>query len=210
MKTRIKICGITSLDDALMCVEHGVDALGLVFYPPSPRNIDVEIAREIVAGLPPFITVVGLFMNAQAQEIHNVLGQCNIDRLQFHGNESAEFCEQFNHPYFKAIAMGDEQQDFTALSGEYVQASAFLLDSNRRDEAGGTGTVFDWLNVPDDVTKPLILAGGLTPDNVQSGIRKVNPYAVDCSSGVEAKPGKKDPAKVRQFVENVLNVSTIE
>ena len=207
MTTRIKICGITTLDDALMCIEQGVDALGLVFYPPSPRNISIQQAHEIIVGLPPFVTVVGLFMNAQTQEVNDVLSNCALDRLQFHGNESGEYCEQFDHPYFKAIAMGDGEQNFADLSSEYEKASAFLLDSHRRDEAGGTGTVFDWLNVPDDVTKPLILAGGLTPDNVQSGIRKVNPYAVDCSSGVEIKPGVKDPGKVKLFVENVLNVS---
>lgn len=210
MSIRIKICGITSLEDALMCVEHGVDALGLVFYPPSPRNISVKVAQEIISGLPPFITVVGLFMNAQAQQVDNVIKHCHIDRLQFHGGESGQFCQQFGYPYFKAIAMGDELQDFDCLADEYVQASAFLLDSHRRNESGGSGFVFDWLKIPDNVTKPLILAGGLTPDNVQSGIRKVRPYAVDCSSGVEVKPGVKDPVKVHLFVENVLNVSTIE
>jgi len=208
--TKIKICGITSPEDALMCVEQGVDALGLVFYPPSPRNLSVQSAQEIVDVLPPFVTVVGLFMNADEQAVHDVLKHCHLDRLQFHGNEPATFCEQFDQPYFKAIAMGDGQQDFEALTDEYAKASAFLLDSHRRDEAGGTGTVFDWLNVPEDVSKPLILAGGLTPDNVQSGINKLNPYAVDCSSGVEQKPGVKDPQKVRLFVENVRNVSTTE
>jgi len=204
---RIKICGITSADDALMCVENGVDALGLVFYPPSPRHIGIESAQEIISALPPFITVVGLFMNAQTEEVEQVISGCDLDRLQFHGTETASFCQQFDTPYFKAIAMGDGVPDFDELSGEYSKASAFLLDSNRRDRAGGSGEVFDWLNVPDNVTKPLILAGGLTPDNVQSGIRKIHPYAVDCSSGVESKPGIKDPDKVRQFVEMIKNVS---
>ncbi|MCW8964159.1 MAG: phosphoribosylanthranilate isomerase [Gammaproteobacteria bacterium] len=210
MTPRIKICGITSLEDALMCASHGIDALGLVFYPPSPRYISVEAAREIISSLPPFITVVGLFMNAEAQEVENVINNCRIDRLQFHGSETAQYCQQFELPYFKALAMGDGQPDFTQLSDEYAQASAFLLDSHRRDESGGSGSVFDWAIVPADVTKPLILAGGLTPDNVQLGIRTVLPYAVDCSSGVEQKPGVKDPEKVRQFVENVVNVSTTE
>ena len=210
MKTRIKICGITTAVDALMCVNAGVDALGLVFYPPSARYISTQVAADIVRELPPFVTIVGLFMNAQVQEVENVLNDCRLDHLQFHGSESAHFCEQFSYPYYKAIAMGDGQPDFAALSDEFQDASAFLLDSHRRDEAGGSGTQFDWLTVPDSLDKPLILAGGLTPDNVQSGIRKVSPYAVDCSSGVEAKPGIKDPVKVRQFVENVLHVGATE
>lgn len=209
MFPRVKICGITSLKDALMCVDLGVDALGLVFYPPSPRYVTVAAAREIISGLPPFITVVGLFMNAEVQEVRNVIDHCRVDRLQFHGSETAQFCQQFDYPYFKALAMGDGQLNFRDFSKKYSGASAFLLDSHRYGESGGSGLVFDWGMVPDDVTKRLILAGGLTPDNVQSGIKKICPYAVDCSSGVERRPGIKDPEMVRQFVENVANASTI-
>jgi len=208
IRPRIKICGITTLADALMCVDSGVDALGLVFYPPSPRNISHQTARKIIAGLPPFVSVVGLFMNADLQHVEDVIKHCRLDRLQFHGSESAQYCEQFDMPYYKALAMGDGQLDFNELSKSYDSASAFLLDSHRKNQAGGSGMTFDWAIVPDNVTKPLILAGGLTPDNVQSGIMKVKPYAVDCSSGVESEPGVKDPVKVRQFVENVVNVST--
>ena len=193
-----------------MCIDHGVDALGLVFYPPSPRFIDTDTARQIIDGLPPFITVVGLFMNADSDDVRKTLEGCRLDRLQFHGSESADYCEQFNMPYFKAISMGDGQQDFAAINEEFSSASAFLLDSHKENQAGGSGARFDWAIIPSEVNKPLILAGGLTPDNVQSAIRTVKPYAVDCSSGVEAQPGIKDPLKVRQFVENVANVSATE
>ena len=208
MTPRIKICGITRTEDALSCAEYGVDALGLVFYPPSPRFVSIERANEIISCLPPFITVVALFMNAADDEVGQVLSECRVDRLQFHGSESGQFCEQFKYPYFKAVAMGEQTQDFERLQQEFVNASAFLLDSHRQDQAGGSGESFDWVTVPEDIHKPLILAGGLSPDNVQSAIRQVRPYAVDCSSGVELAPGTKDHIKIRQFVENVQHVST--
>ena len=207
MTARIKICGITGISDALACVRAGVDALGFVFYPPSSRYISAETAASIIQELPPFITTVGLFMNATAEEVRQTLTICRLDRLQFHGSESGEYCAQFGHPYFKAIAMGDGVQDFQQILAEYPTSSAFLLDSHRKDEAGGSGAAFDWVNVPAGMDRPLILAGGLNPDNVQSAIEQVRPYAVDCSSGVEAEPGIKDHAKIRQFVENVINVS---
>ena len=210
MTTRIKICGITRTEDALACVSSGVDALGLVFYPPSPRHISAMQANEIIASLPPFITVVALFMNANVDEVEQVLSTCRVDRLQFHGSENGQFCEQFKYPYFKAVAMGDQTRDFERLQQEFVNASAFLLDSHRQDQAGGSGESFDWLTVPENIHKPLILAGGLSPDNVQSVIRQVRPYAVDCSSGVESAPGIKDHLKIKQFVENVQHVSTTE
>jgi phosphoribosylanthranilate isomerase len=208
MTTRIKICGITRHEDAMLCIKNGVDALGLVFYPPSPRNLSVMQAREILRDLPPFITIVALFMNPSREEVEQVLADCRIDRLQFHGSEDGRFCEQFSFPYYKAVAMGDGVQDFQQLQEEYANSSAFLLDSHRRDQAGGSGQAFDWSMVPDDIGRPVILAGGLGPDNVQSAIRQIRPYAVDCSSAVESEPGIKDPIKVRQFVENVQYVST--
>ena len=208
MTTRIKICGITRHEDAMMCIGNGVDALGLVFYPPSPRNLSVMQARSILSGLPPFITIVALFMNPSREEVEQVLSDCRIDRLQFHGSEDGRFCEQFGFPYYKAVAMGDGVQDFQQLQKEYANSSAFLLDSHRRDQAGGSGQSFDWAMIPDDIDRPVILAGGLSPDNVQSAIRQIRPYAVDCSSAVESEPGIKDPIKVRQFVENVQYVST--
>lgn len=208
MTVRTKICGITSSVDALACVGAGVDALGFVFYAPSSRYIAAETAANIIRQLPPFITTVGLFMNATENEVRQVLKTCRLDRLQFHGSESGKFCTQFDVPYFKAIAMGDAVQDFKYLMTEYSTSSAFLLDSHRKDQAGGSGSAFDWVKVPSNVDMPLILAGGLNPDNVQSAIERVRPYAVDCSSGVESEPGVKDHAKIRQFVENVTNAST--
>jgi phosphoribosylanthranilate isomerase len=205
MRIRIKICGITRVEDALTSAEMGVDAIGLVFYPPSPRNVEAKAARAIVRALPPFVTTVGLFMNAETASVESVLKTVHLDCLQFHGDESPEFCEQFEMPYIKAIPMG-EDKPFTHLVEGFEHASAWLLDSHGHNQAGGSGETFDWLRVPQVVEKPIILAGGLNPDNVQSAIAKVRPYAVDCSSGVEMNPGVKDPEKIRDFVEKVSSV----
>ncbi len=205
-RTRIKICGITQAEDALYCAQVGVDAIGLVFYEPSPRNVTIEQAENIIAVLPSFVTVVGLFMNPEASFVANINQNLPLDVLQFHGQESAAFCDGYDRPYIKAVAMGDDGADFNQLVAEYARAQAFLLDSHKTGKAGGSGEIFDWLKIPGQLDKPLILAGGLTPDNVQSGIHKAHPYAVDCSSGVELKPGIKDHGKIRQFVENVADV----
>ncbi|TNF97615.1 MAG: phosphoribosylanthranilate isomerase [Gammaproteobacteria bacterium] len=205
MRIRIKICGITRLRDALTCAELGIDAIGLVFYERSPRHIEPEAADTIVRRLPPFMSTVGLFMNADRARVEAVMKAVRLDNLQFHGDESPEFCEQFNIPYIKAIPMG-EDSTFSNLVHGYESASAWLLDSHRRNKAGGSGETFDWLKVPGDAEKPLILAGGLNADNVQSAIAKVRPYAVDCSSGVEVEPGVKDPEKIRDFMEKVTSV----
>ena len=206
-RTRIKICGITRIEDVLACATYGVDAIGLVFYPPSARNLDLSSAQSIVAELPPFISVVGLFMNPEANQVYEVIDNVRIDILQFHGNERVDFCEMFDKPYFKAVPMSSAPEiDFRQLVREYSSSMAFLLDSHVKGRAGGTGRVFDWLKIPDNVGKPLILAGGLTPDNVRLGIEKSRPYAVDCSSGVESSPGIKDHRKIREFVENVRHV----
>lgn len=209
-RTRIKICGITRAEDGLACASYGVDAIGLVFYPPSPRHLDLSGAQRIASQLPPFVSVVGLFMDPDENQVHDVINNVRIDILQFHGNESAGFCEMFDKPYFKSLAMSDAQEiDFRRIAREYASSMAFLLDSHSQGRAGGTGKTFDWLRIPDNVEKPLILAGGLTPENVQSGIEKSNPYAVDCSSGVESSPGIKDHSRIREFVENVTHaVST--
>lgn len=208
-RIRIKVCGITQVEDALACVNYGVDAIGLVFYPPSPRNLDVDTAGEIISSLPPFISTVALFMNPDVATVESVLSSMHIDCLQFHGSESGEFCEQFATPYFKAVAMGgDHKPDFDQLNEEYQSSSAFLLDSNVKGQAGGSGEVFDWLKIPENIVKPVILAGGLTPDNVQLGIQKSSPYAIDCSSGVESSPGIKDHDKIQLLVEKVNNVIT--
>lgn len=205
-RTRIKICGITNSGDALYCASRGVDAIGLVFYEPSPRNVSLAQAEAILASLPPFLTVVGLFMNPDAGFVEEINGHLPLDVLQFHGQESAAFCEAYDRPYIKAVAMGDGDVDFTTLEAEYSRAQAFLLDSHKTGKAGGSGATFDWLKIPRQCHKPLILAGGLEPGNVQSGILKARPYAVDCSSGVELKPGIKDHGKILQFVENVADV----
>ncbi len=203
-RTRIKICGITRIEDGLACASYGVDAIGLVFYPPSPRHLNLSRAQHIADQLPPFISIVGLFMNPDMNQVHDIIDNVRIDMLQFHGNEPADFCEMFSKPYFKAIAMsGDQKIDFQQIEREYTSSTAFLLDSHSKGKGGGTGETFDWLKMPDNVEKPLILAGGLTSENVQSGIEKTCPYAVDCSSGVESSPGIKDHRKIRKFVENV-------
>lgn len=205
MRTRIKICGITNRVDAVFCSAMGIDAIGLVFHPSSPRNVTAKQAGDIVRSLAPFTSIVGLFMNADQEFVDRVRQQVHLDILQFHGQESADFCEQFDMPYIKAIAMGDSNQDIDALGDEYSNASALLLDSHRADCAGGSGRTFDWAEVPQNTDKAIIVAGGLTPDNVQLAIAETRPYAVDCSSGVESKPGVKSHQKIREFVENVAS-----
>lgn len=202
-RTRVKICGITNTDDALYCADVGVDAIGLVFYERSPRNVAITQAQEILRSLPPFMSVAGLFMNPEASFVEHVIHNIMLNVLQFHGQESAAFCEAYGRPYIKAIAMGDEQMDFNQFIGKYSKAQALLLDSHKAGTTGGSGKTFDWLKIPGHVDKPLILAGGLTPDNVKAGIQKVHPYAVDCSSGVESGPGIKNHEKIRQFLANV-------
>lgn len=206
MKTRVKICGITNREDANFCGTQGVDAIGLVFYPKSSRYVTPEQARAITIAMDPFVSIVGLFMNATDLEIRDITQSLHLDMLQFHGQESGVFCEQFQMPYIKAIPMGEQGHDFTALAEEYTHASGFLLDSHSSNTPGGTGSLFNWENVPQHSVKNLILAGGLTPDNVQSAVRAIHPYAVDCSSGVEAEPGVKDHAKIRKFMEKVADV----
>jgi phosphoribosylanthranilate isomerase len=202
MRTRVKICGITRLEDALAAAAAGADAIGLVFVNASPRRVDPAQARVIVAGLPPFIKVVGLFADAPAEQVRAVLGQAALDLIQFHGRETPEFCRSFGRPYLKAVRM-DASADPRTEAGRYTDAAGLLLDSYHPQLAGGTGETFDWARVPRELGRPLILAGGLTPDNVGAAVAAVRPYAVDVSSGVESAKGIKDAARVMAFVRAV-------
>ncbi|MFW5427123.1 MAG: phosphoribosylanthranilate isomerase [Methylophagaceae bacterium] len=204
MRTRVKICGITRRQDAEFAVEMGADALGLVFYAPSPRAITIAQAQDMVIGLPPFVSIVALFVDADSDYVKACMAALPISILQFHGDESAEYCEQFNHPYMKALRMRDGI-DLKAAAKRYTSASAILLDSYQPGVPGGTGQVFDWSLVA-NINVPVILAGGLDAENVAQAIKQVEPYAVDVSGGVELSKGIKDKDKVRKFMQEVVNV----
>ena len=204
MRTRVKICGITRPVDALSAAEAGADAVGLVFAESSPRCVSLDQARAICAALPPFVTVVGLFVDAPAERIRAVLGQIPLALLQFHGRETPEQCRVYGRPYIKAIHVGATgDPEIQAQAQGYSDAAGFLLDTYSPVAAGGTGQVFDWSRVPRDLGRPLILAGGLTPENVAAAIKQVRPYAVDVSSGVEQSKGIKDAAKIAAFLRSV-------
>lgn len=203
-RVKIKICGITSVADAVAIANAGADAIGLVFYPPSPRYVQPVLAHEIALALPAFVNIVGLFVDAEPDEINAVLDQVAIDTLQFHGQESEHACSLYGKPYIKSVAMQPDV-DVAELIAQYPSASALLLDTFVENLPGGTGQVFDWKKVPVNSHKPLILAGGLTPENVQSAIEQTHPYAVDVSGGVESSKGKKDIDKVQLFIREVFN-----
>ncbi|TBU83352.1 phosphoribosylanthranilate isomerase [Pseudomonas daroniae] len=205
---RCKICGITRLEDALAAVAAGADAIGLVFYERSPRAVSIEQARAIVTALPPFVTTVGLFVDMPRAEMDEVLAAVPLDLLQFHGDESAADCEAVGRPYIKALRVR-AQDDVTALVDAYPGARAVLLDTFVEGVPGGTGQAFDWSLVPVQLSKPVILAGGLTPENVTAAIAQVRPYAVDVSGGVEAGKGIKDAARVKDFVRAVRAVGDL-
>lgn len=199
---RSKICGITRVEDALAAVEAGADAIGLVFYARSPRAVDVAQARLILDALPPFVTTVGLFVDMPRASLLELLEQVPLDLLQFHGDESAPSCESFARPYIKALRVRPGE-DVAAAVAPYAGARGILLDTFVEGIPGGTGAAFDWSLVPADLEKPVILAGGLTADNVAAAIRQVRPYAVDVSGGVEAAKGIKDAEKIRAFLQAV-------
>ena len=210
---RVKICGITSVDDALHVVESGADAIGLVFYKKSSRYVTIDQAVEICDALPPFISVVALFLNASSDYVHEVIADVPCDLLQFHGDESPEFCASFSRAYIKAVAMGVEENtedegsfDFTHYAEQYVGAKGFLVDGHAPGQAGGLGKAFNWENIPVDYPAPIILAGGLTPENVASALGVADVYAVDVSSGVESSPGIKDASKIEKFMQEVRRV----
>ena len=204
MRTRIKICGITRLEDARIAVESGADAIGLVFYAPSPRNLDPEQARAIVAALPPFVTAVGLFVDPTRDQVEAVLRRCPLGLLQFHGDEAPGFCGGFGLPYIKAARVRADA-DLVQYLSPYHAAQGWLLDAYHDQLYGGTGESFDWKLIPRDLARPVILSGGLTPDNVGAAVRQVRPWAVDVSSGVEAGKGIKDAAKIAAFIAGVKN-----
>ncbi|HEX9592053.1 MAG TPA: phosphoribosylanthranilate isomerase [bacterium] len=201
MVTRVKICGITSMEDALMVAAAGADALGFVFYRKSPRYITPDNAAAIVRQLPPFVTVVGLFVDESGARVDSIRRQVGLDCLQFHGRESQNYISQFSCRVVKAVRVAERKSlDEVAR----FQVNAVLLDGFRAGEAGGTGTAFDWTWLGGFATSArLILAGGLTPDNVRDAIAICRPYGVDCSSGVEKSPRVKDPGLVRAFVRAV-------
>ncbi|WP_462379074.1 phosphoribosylanthranilate isomerase [Pseudomonas sp. Marseille-QA0892] len=199
---RSKICGITRVEDALAAADAGADAIGLVFYAKSGRAIDIHQARRIIAALPPFVTTVGLFVDHSRCEIGEILDAVPLDLLQFHGDETPEECMGHGRPYMKALRMRHDQ-DIAALAARYTGASGILLDTYVPGVAGGTGETFDWSKTP-SLEKPLVLAGGLTCENVGEAIRQVSPFAVDVSGGVEAsQKGVKDADLIRRFVHAV-------
>ena len=200
--TQVKICGLTSVQDAVSACECGVDALGLVFYPPSSRHVSVERAAEIIRALPPFVMVTGLFLNEEKSVIDEVLEKLPLSLLQFHGSESPAFCQSFDRPYIKSVAM-KSVSDVHSYAAQFTGARGFLLDSNVSGGAGGSGEQFDWSRVPDNFPAPLILAGGLDCDNVAEAVTKVRPTAVDVSSGVESGRGIKDRGLMNQFIQCV-------
>ncbi len=206
MRTRVKICGITRVEDAVSAVDAGADAIGLVFYAQSPRCVSVEQAQKIVAVIPPFVSVVGLFVNASKFEIETVLSKVQLDILQYHGDESPDECEQINLPYYKAIRVKVDT-NLLQYEAEFNSAKGLLLDAHSESAFGGTGLTFDWDLIPKELTKPVILAGGLTAQNVGQAILKVRPYAVDVSGGVESAKGIKDAAKIVAFMRGVSDAN---
>lgn len=205
MNTKVKICGITNVADGLAAAEAGADMIGLMFYEKSPRHISLPTAVEISRALPPFVVRVGVFANPSEEEVLRAISECGVTMLQFHGEESPEFCAQFGVMSMKAIRVRDVES-LRAL--ENFQTDAFLLDAHSENGLGGTGETFNWdLAIEaQKFGKPIVLAGGLTPENVAEAVRKVQPFGVDVSSGVEFAPGKKDHAKVRAFIAAVRSV----
>ncbi|MEQ1602705.1 MAG: phosphoribosylanthranilate isomerase [Methylophilaceae bacterium] len=202
MRTRVKICGITRVEDAVAAVQHGADAIGLVFYAKSPRNVSRQQAARIVAELPAFVSVVGLFVDADPAEIRQTLAAVHLDLLQFHGDETPEECRQYRMPYMKAIRVRSDS-NLIQYALDFTDAKALLLDAFAEGVAGGTGQVFDWRLIPQDLPQSIILAGGLNAGNVRDAIQQVRPYAVDVSGGVEKSKGIKDVEKIATFMRGV-------
>lgn len=197
--TRIKICGVTRAQDAQACAASGADAIGLVFYPRSSRAVTVHQAADIVAAVPPFVSVVALFVDEPIGSIERIISTLPIDVIQFHGDESPEFCHQFGRPWIKALRVRPGL-DVVEECQRFSKARGVLLDSWQADVPGGTGKTFDWRLATQALCVPVVLAGGLTHENVGDGIRALHPAAVDVSGGVEVSPGLKDAKKIRQFI----------
>ena len=206
MRTRIKICGITRLEDAKASVRAGCDALGFVFYKESPRYIALDAFKVIVKELPPFVTKTGLFVNADPAEIEEAIQSGLVNVLQFHGDETPDFCRQFNFPYIKAVAVSSSV-DLIQYAKDFHDAEALLLDAYHEHLKGGTGQTFDWNLIPQSLSKPIVLAGGLTVDNVKEAIKKVKPYAVDVSGGVEESKGIKNSLKIQAFIKETQDAA---
>lgn len=208
-RTRVKICGLTSVDDALQAAELGADAIGLVFYPRSSRALSAQKAGSIRKALPVFVNVVGLFVNPTEADVELVLKHVHLDCLQFHGDEPPAFCASFGLPYMKAIRVRPELDLLSEIS-RFSTSSAILLDSYDKHVAGGTGTTFDWAiaqQCVEHTEAKIVLAGGLDAGNVAGAIRQVKPWAVDVSSGVESAPGAKSPQRMREFIDEVYRVT---
>ncbi len=199
-QVKVKVCGMTCLKDTQVAVEEGVDAVGFIFYKKSPRSVTMKTAREIILELPPFVDTVGVFVDETAEQINKIADYCNLDIIQLHGDESPAFCKKIRRRVIKAFKVKD-MQSVKKLSG--FQVSGFLLDTFSENLHGGTGKVFDWnLALPAKKFGPVIMAGGLTPNNVRQAVQQVRPYGVDVCSGVESQPGVKDHKKVRAFLKN--------
>jgi len=203
MRTRIKICGMTRVEDVQAAAQAGADAVGLVFYPPSPRFLSLEWARQLASEVPPFVSTVALFVNPSAAEVYTVLERVKPAMLQFHGEETPVFCAQFGVPWLKACRV-KPGVDLLEYLRPFSGAAGWLLDSHV-EEYGGVGESFDWSLVPAERHHPLVLSGGLAPGNVREAVRQVRPWAVDVSSGVESSKGIKDAAKIAAFVTEVRN-----
>lgn len=201
-RTRIKICGIRDESMARVAAGAGADAIGLVFHPESPRAVDAEQARAIAAVVPPFVTVVGLFVNHDAQAVRDVLARVPLGMLQFHGDEPAEFCGQFGLPWMRAVRVA-AGVDLLEWQRRYSRAAALLLDAQVAGQHGGTGVAFDWSLVPPSLARSVVLSGGLDAGNVGRAIRALRPWAVDVSSGVEVQRGVKDAARIEEFMRSV-------
>lgn len=203
-RTRVKICGITRPEHARAAAGAGADAIGLVFYEPSPRFVTRAQAAAVCAALPPLVSVVGLFVNPAPGEVEAMVEGLPVDLLQFHGEEPPELCAEAGKPYVKAVRVRT-RDDVVEAAARYPDARALLLDAHHDALWGGTGRRFDWNAVPGDAGHPIILAGGLTPENVAGAIRFVRPFAVDVSGGVESAPGEKDPERMARFIEEVAS-----
>ena len=201
---RIKFCGITNSADAQAAVSYGADALGFVFYAKSPRHVTRAQASAIIADLPPLVSKVGLFVNADPREVEDTITESGIDVVQFHGDETMRQCRACSLPWIKAIRVRS-QEDIERGEEQYPGAAALLLDAYDAQAFGGTGKTFDWSSVPQTISRPVILAGGLTPDNVASAIHSVRPYAVDVSGGIERAKGLKDHDKMQRFIREVTD-----
>lgn len=204
---KTKICGITRVEDGLYAAACGTDAIGLVFYPPSSRHIaDYGLAREIAQAVGPFVTVVALTVDMPAASVDALLSEIPVNLLQFHGSETEDACSQYHVPYIKALRMKEGVSVEDAASS-YHSASGILLDAYSKGKPGGTGESFDWQRVPQQLSLPIILAGGLTPDNVSEAIAVAKPYAVDVSGGVEQTAGIKSPTKVNAFIQHAKQIT---